>query len=194
MLMLWNESQITTSSIPKISLEKLLQGRAPCICYRQQYRRARMRYSRDNRELKQTRRRRKRERHLKIWLRVSATIFQLFKLLMLEKCVLTILELNWNQSLAHKKTKLNIWHHALTSSTQLQNRSFDVVERTRTSLTCQKMKNARAKRAKILFFIVKYANLWGFCCRRRRCCLSSLITKTTTLSVWPASVRAHDLR
>ena len=36
------------------------------------------------------------------------------------------------------------------------------------------MKNARAKRAKILFFIVKYANLWGFCCRRRRGCLSSL--------------------
>ena len=37
------------------------------------------------------------------------------------------------------------------------------------------MKNARAKRAKILFFIAKYANLWGFCCRRRRGCLSSLI-------------------
>ena len=32
------------------------------------------------------------------------------------------------------------------------------------------MKNARAKRAKILFFAVKYANLWGFCCRRRRGC------------------------
>ena len=26
----------------------------------------------------------------------------------------------------------------------------------------------------ILFFIVKHANLWGFCCRRRRGCLSSL--------------------
>ena len=38
------------------------------------------------------------------------------------------------------------------------------------------MKNARAKRAKILFFIVKYANLWGFCCRRRRGCVSSLLT------------------
>ena len=37
------------------------------------------------------------------------------------------------------------------------------------------MKNARAKRAKILFFIVKYANLWGFCCRRRRGWLSSLM-------------------
>ena len=29
------------------------------------------------------------------------------------------------------------------------------------------MKNARGKPAKMLFFIVKYANLWGFCCRRR---------------------------
>ena len=57
------------------------------------------------------------------------------------------------------------------SSTQLQKRSFHVIERTRTSSKCQKMKNARAKRAKILFFIVKYANLWGFCCRRRHDCL-----------------------
>ena len=38
-----------------------------------------------------------------------------------------------------------------------------------------KEENARAKRAKILFFIVKYANLWGFCCRRCRGCLSSLL-------------------
>ena len=30
---------------------------------------------------------------------------------------------------------------------------------------------------KILFFIVKYANLWVFCYRRRRDCLSSLIIK-----------------
>ena len=71
--------------------------------------------------------------------------------------------------------------------TQLQNRSFHVVERTRTSSKCQKMKNARAKRAKILFFIVKYANLWGFCCRRRRGCLNSLLTAWTTsmLNCWP---------
>ena len=95
---------------------------------------------------------------------------------MLEKCVLTILELNWNQRLGHKKTKLNICHHMLTSSTQLQNWSFHVVERTRTSSKCQKMKNARAKRAKIMFFIVKYANLWGFYCCRRRGCLSSLLS------------------
>ena len=39
---------------------------------------------------------------------------------------------------------------------------------------------ARAKRAKILFFIVKYANLWGFCCRRRRGCLKLPIDKRKT--------------
>ena len=35
--------------------------------------------------------------------------------------------------------------HALTSSIQLKNRSFHVVERTRTAAECTKMKNARAK-------------------------------------------------
>ena len=130
------------------------------------------------RELKQPRRRRKRKRHLKMSLRVSAIIFKLFKVIMFEKCVLTILELNWNQGLG--QTKLNICQHMLTSSTQLQNRSFHVVERTRTSSKYQKMKNARGKRAKILFFIVKYANLSGFCCRRRRGCLSSLTASIPT--------------
>ena len=41
----------------------------------------------------------------------------------------------------------------LTLSTQLHNRSFHVVERTRTSEKFPKMKNARAKRAKLLFFV-----------------------------------------
>ena len=74
-------------------------------------------------------------------------------------------------------------------STHLQNWSFHVVERTRTSTKCQKMKNARAKRAKILFFIVKYANLWGFCCRRRRGCLSSLIPHHTWYWAKPGNKR-----
>ena len=129
----------------------------------------------ENRELKQTRRGRKRERRLKMQLRVSAIIFQLFKvIMMLEKCLLTVLELIWNQRLGHKKTKLNICHNMLTSSTQLQNMSFHVVVKTRTSSKCQKMKNARAKRAKYCFRC-QICNLWGFCCRRRRGCLSSLI-------------------
>ena len=137
------------------------------------------------RELKQTRRRRKRKRHLKMWLSVSAIIFQLFKLIMLVKWVLTILELNWNKRLGHEKTKLSICHHTFTSSTHLQNWSFHVVERTRTSSKCQKMKNARAKRAKILSFIVKYANLWGFCYRHRRGSLSSLLSQFRPLAKPP---------
>ena len=91
---------------------------------------------------------------------------------MLEKCVLTILELNWKQRLGHKKTKLNIIFVIICSRRphNCKKGHFTFVERTRTSSKCQKMKYARAKRAKIPFFIVKYANLWGFCCRRRCGC------------------------
>ena len=79
---------------------------------------------------------------------------QLFKVIALAKCVVTILWIKLEPAARDKKTKLNIGRHMFTSSTQLQNRSFHVVERTRTSSKCQKMKNARAKRAKIMFFIV----------------------------------------
>ena len=67
---------------------------------------------------------------------------------------LTILELTWNKRFRDNKTKLNvICHHLLTSSTQqLQNRSFHTAERTRASAKRQNVKNARAKRAKLLFF------------------------------------------
>ena len=106
---------------------------------------------------------RKREPYLKMSPGVSAIISQLFKSIRLAKCVLTLLELNWNQRFRGKRTKLNICDHILTSSTQLQSRSFHVVERTRRSARCPRMKNARAKRAKLLFFIVKYANLWRSC-------------------------------
>ena len=77
---------------------------------------------------------------------------------MLEKCVLTILELNWNQRLGHKRTKLNICHHMLTSSTQLQN----VISHLRKNENVFKMSKDKKCTCKILFFIVKYANLWGF--------------------------------
>ena len=57
------------------------------------------------------------------------------------------------------RQKLKISRLVLTSSTQRQNRSFHVVESTRTAMKCTKIKTARAKRAKLPFFIVKYANL-----------------------------------
>ena len=62
----------------------------------------------------------------------------------------------------------------VTSSTQLQNRSFHVAERTRTS--AKWWKTARAKRAKLLFFTIKYANLRRSCCGRRGY-VSSLVPK-----------------
>ena len=74
------------------------------------------------------------------------------KSLHLQKCVLTILELNWNQSFRDQKTKLNICHHMLMSSTQLQSRSFDVVERTRMSTKCPKMKKCMCKVCKTSVF------------------------------------------
>ena len=46
---------------------------------------------------------------------------------------------------------MNICHHILTSSTQLQNRSFHVVKKTKTSMKCVKM--ARAMRERLLFSI-----------------------------------------
>ena len=79
---------------------------------------------------------------------------------------------------------LNICHHVLTSSSQLQNRSFHVVERTRTSAECPKMKNARAKRANLMFFTVKYASLWRSCCRCRRGCVNSLAPYCLRAHVW----------
>ena len=105
---------------------------------------------------------------------------------MLEKCVLTMLELNWNKRLGHDKTKLNICHHTLALFKLLQNRSFHVLEITRTSTKCKKS-------AKIMFFIVKYANLWGFYCRRRCGCLSSLITRRKRI-VALATVRTFNTK
>ena len=132
------------------------------------------------RELKQIRRRRKRERQVKMWLSVSAIIFQLVKLIMLEKSVLTILELNWNQRLGHEKTKLNICHHMLASSTQLQNKSFHVVERTRTSTKCQKMKKCTCKACKNTVFHCQICKFVGFSFP-----LSSWLLKLPIQSAWP---------
>ena len=49
-----------------------------------------------------------------MYLRFSAKISQLFQLIILAKCVVCILELNWDQRFWAKETKLNICHHILT--------------------------------------------------------------------------------
>ena len=58
--------------------------------------------------------------------------FSIIQVITLAKYVSSIQELNWNQRFRGHKTKLNFSHHMLASSTQLQVRSFHVVERTRT--------------------------------------------------------------
>ena len=60
-------------------------------------------------ELKERRRRRELERGFKI--------SRLFQVIMLTKCVLTMMEFNWNQRFKDKKTKLNICRQVLTSFT-----------------------------------------------------------------------------
>ena len=50
----------------------------------------------------------------------------------------------------NKQTKFNICHHMLTLSTQLQNRSFHVVGRTRTSAKCPKIKKCTCKACKTI--------------------------------------------
>ena len=86
-------------------------------------------------------------------LRVSEIISQLLQV-MLAKCVLSVLELNWDIG------KQIACRQVLTSSTK-KLMSFPVVERTRTAMKCTKMEKAcvRAKRGKLQFAIVKYANL-----------------------------------
>ena len=76
-----------------------------------------------------------------------------YSVIMLAKCVRTILELNWNYSLREKKAKLNICHHILTYlSTQLQNRSFHLVEKNENVCKMSKNKKCRFKAYKSFFF------------------------------------------
>ena len=51
--------------------------------------------------------------------------------------------------------------------------SFHVVVLARTTKKYSKTRNARAVRAKLLLFLIKYGNLWRFRSRRRCCCLRS---------------------
>lgn len=67
---------------------------------------------------------------------------------MFAKCFLIILELNWHQQFGKNESLSS----RLSSSTQLQDGLFHVVDRTRTFAKCTKIKIAHAKRAKLLLF------------------------------------------
>ena len=82
---------------------------------------------------------------------------------MLEKCVITILGLNWNQRLGQKKTKLNICHHMLTSSLQLQN--TEVISRRRKNENVSKMskdEKCSCKACKTTVFHCQICKFVGF--------------------------------
>ena len=81
---------------------------------------------------------------------------------MLEKCVLIILELNWKQRLGHKKTKLNICHHMLTSSTQLQKGSFHVCRKNENVFKMSKNEICSCKACKNTFFHCRICKFVGF--------------------------------
>lgn len=70
-----------------------------------------------------------------------------------------------------------IYCRILTSFAQRQNRSFHFMERVRIAAKCIKIKYARAKWAKLLFFIVKYTKLWRSCCRPLLVCWNSLLSE-----------------
>ena len=57
-----------------------------------------------------------------------------------------------------------------------QNSVFHVVEKARTAANSTKMKNACANRAKLVLFIVKYANLRDCCRRPRRGWMTSAVS------------------
>ena len=91
--------------------------------------------------------------------RVSGIISQFSSVIMLAKCVPSIMELSENDSLQiGKKTKLKSCRQLLTPFTQRQNGSSFRVEKGYVMYK-KKMKNACAKRAKLMFVIVKYANV-----------------------------------
>ena len=104
-------------------------------------------------------------------------ISQLFKAIVLAECVPTFLEINWNKSFRYKQTTLEHLSSRLRCPVTAAKPVFSRRRENENDCKCPKMKSARAKRAKLLFFIVKYANLWRSCCRRPCGCFSSLISR-----------------
>ena len=89
----------------------------------------------------------------------------------------------WCKRFRDGRKKSTICQHELTSSIQLQNTLFHVVERTRTTAKGTQIENARAKRVKLFTtictrvlqkLVVQYANLSHSHTRLHRIYLSSL--------------------
>ena len=112
-------------------------------------------------------------------------ICQLFKVIMLTRFALTILELNWNQCFRGKNKIENLSSYAhLFHITAKQ-----VISSWRKNeIVCKMYKNdkcmCKACKIKLLFFIVKYANSWRSCCFYHCGCLSSLLFHYRSTGLW----------
>ena len=98
-------------------------------------------------------------------------MFQLFKVIMLEKCLLTVLELIWNQRLGHKNTKLNICHHTLNV---VHTTAKQVISRRRKNENVYKMsKNEKCtcKACKNTVFLCQICKFVGFLLPSTSCLL-----------------------
>ena len=125
------------------------------------------------RELKQTRRRRQRGHHLK-----NVTFLQSFLNYWKSLYEQIFYELSWIkfapalQRWDDKIENLSSCAHVVHATAKQV-----ISRRGRNENVCEMSKNEECtcKRAKLLFFIVKYANLRRSCCRRLRGCLSFLM-------------------
>ena len=70
---------------------------------------------------------------------------------------------------------MKIYHQVLTSLIKPQIWLFHVVLLLTTAKKWTQVKNARAGRARLFFWLIKYANFWRSCSCRRCHCLSSLM-------------------
>ena len=86
-----------------------------------------------------------------------------------------------------EERKKNLIFFVQCSSRPTERRVISCRGRAITIVKCTKMKNARAKHAKQLLFIVKYANLRNFCRRRHCVCLGILKSSRDVLGNWNCS-------
>lgn len=85
----------------------------------------------------------------------SLIIFRLLQVIWLANCVLVTIKNSLEIGSAHWK----FYGLVLMSKTQIGSSKFHVVDKTTTAVICIKTWNSRSKRAKVLCFVVKYANI-----------------------------------
>ena len=140
-------------------------------------------FPQDNRRFEQGLRPRQQEcnGHLKMWLRVSAIVYQLLWVIWLEKSLLTILESNWYERFEDGKKKDGILspHNSktdhFTSLISIGQERLRNVQKWKTLVRSMQKMLMQCKVCKSTVFIANYANLRCSCRHRHRCCLNSVM-------------------